>query len=116
MVVGCAFPLVADNSEAVTQADAALLHALAPHDRAAMGALLDPEFTWIDSQGRTQNRAMVMRNLPPPANAGEQIQIREYGNAAVVRADRGQMHVLRIWARRQKGWRALLYQEVLQVA
>ena len=115
VIVGCAFPLIADNSGSVTQADAALLQALARHDRAAMGALLDPEFTWIDSQGRTQNRAMVLQNFPPPANAGEQIQIREYGNAAVVRADRGQMHVLRIWVRRSAGWRALLYQELLQV-
>ncbi|HET7748641.1 MAG TPA: nuclear transport factor 2 family protein, partial [Terriglobales bacterium] len=111
----CAHPLLA-SSGTVTQADAALLHALHNHNRAAVAALLDPDFTWINSRGKTQNRAMLVQNFPPPANAGEQIQIREYGNAAVVRADRGQMHVLRIWVRRQKSWRALLYQEVLQVA
>ena len=113
--LACAHTLLA-SSGTVTQADAALLHALHNHNRAAIAALLDPDFTWIDSRGKTQNRAMVLQNSPPPANAGEQIQVRQYGNAAVVRADRGQMHVLRIWARRQKGWRALLYQEVLQVA
>ncbi|HTM40500.1 MAG TPA: nuclear transport factor 2 family protein, partial [Terriglobales bacterium] len=115
-LLACAQPLVADTRGAVVQADAALLHALASRDHAAVAARLDPEFTWIDSQGKTQNRAMVMQNFPPPAYAGEQIQVREYGNAAIVRADRGQMHVLRIWVRRPDGWRALLYQEVLQVA
>ena len=110
-----AHPLVAGNQGAVVQADAALLHALAGRDRTAVAALLDPEFTWIDSQGKSQDRSMVLQNWPSPANGGEQIQIREYGNAVVVRADRGRMHVLRIWVKRQEGWRALLYQEVLQV-
>lgn len=114
-LLACAHPLVADTQGAVVQADGALFHALARHDRAGTEALLDPDFTWIDSQGKTQNRAMVLQNLPLPANIGEQIQVREYGNAAVVRADRGQMHVLRIWVQRPDGWRALLYQEVLQV-
>lgn len=111
----CAHPLLA-SSGTVTQADAALLQALHNRDHAAVRALLDPEFTWIDSRGKSQNRAMVMQNFPSPANAGEQIQVREYGAAAVVRADRGQTHVLRIWVQRPAGWRALLYQEVLQVA
>lgn len=58
---------------------------------------------------------MVLQNLPSPANAGEQIQVREYGHAAVIRSDHDRMHVLRIWVRRPAGWRVLLYQEVLQV-
>jgi hypothetical protein len=98
-----------------TQADAALLHGLASHDRTAIAALLDPDFTWIDSQGKSQDRARVLQNFPSPANGAEQIQVREFGNAAVVRIDHGQMHVLRIWVQRPAGWRALLYQEVLQV-
>ena len=111
----CARPLLAANGT-VAQADALLLHGLAGHDRAEVAALLDPEFTWIAPRGKSQDRAIVLQNFPSPANATEQIQVREYGNAAVVRADRGQMHVLRIWVRRPDGWRALLYQEVLQVA
>jgi hypothetical protein len=106
--------MLAANGSAA-QADAALLHALAGHNRTEGAALLEPEFTWIDSQGKNQDRAMVLQSWPSPANAGEQIQVREYGKVAVVRADRGQMHVLRIWVRRPAGWRALLYQEVLQV-
>ena len=58
---------------------------------------------------------MVLRKFPAPANSAETIQLREYGAAAVVRTDRGQMHVLRVWVKRPAGWRALLYQEVLQV-
>ena len=108
-------PLLAAAPGMAAQADAALLHALAGRDRVAVADLLDPAFTWIDSQGRSQDRAMVLRTFPATANSAEPIQLREYGGAAVVRADRGQMHVLRVWVKRPAGWRALLYQEVLQV-
>ena len=113
-VLACAWPLLA-SSGTVAQTDAALLHALGSRDRAGTEAVLDPEFTWIDSRGASQDRSIMLRNFPAPANSNEQIQVREYGNAAVVRTDRGQMHVIRIWVRRPAGWRLLLYQEVLQV-
>lgn len=114
-LVAWAQPLPAAGAATAAQADAALLHALAGRDRVAVAALLAHEFTWIDSQGRSQDRAMVLRKFPAPANSEEPIQVREYGGAAVVRAGRGQMHVLRVWVKRPAGWRALLYQEVLQV-
>ncbi len=114
-LLACAQPLVAGIPGAVVQADGVLLHALARHDRAAVAALLHPDFTWIDSRGASQDRSMMLRNLPAPANSTEQIQVREYGDAAVVHADRDQMHVLRIWVRGPVGWRLLLYQEVLQL-
>ncbi|HEV2116878.1 MAG TPA: nuclear transport factor 2 family protein [Terriglobales bacterium] len=100
----------------VAQADVALMRSLASHNRAAIAHWLDPEFTWIDSRGKSLDRVMALQNWPLPANTEEHTQVREYGTAAVVRTDRGQMHVLRIWVRRSTGWRALLYQEVLQVA
>lgn len=111
----CAHPLFASPQGTATQADAALMQGLAKHDRSGMATLLDPDFTWIDSRGKSQDRAMVLRNLPSPANPDERIQVREYGTAAVVRTDRGRMHVLRVWVLRPTGWRALLYQEVMQV-
>jgi hypothetical protein len=43
------------------------------------------------------------------------MQIHSHRDAAVVRANRGRMNVLRIWVKRAAGWRAVLYQEVLQV-
>ncbi len=106
--------LLAANGNAA-KTDAALLHALAGHDRGAVAMLLDPEFTWIDALGRSQDRAMVLQNFPSPADTGEPLQVRQYFAAAVVRSDHGQMHVLRVWVKRPAGWRALLYQEVLQV-
>lgn len=114
-VVALIHPLVAGGEVAATQADTTLLHALAGHDRGAVAMLLDPDFTWIDSQGRSQDRAMVLQNFPSPTNTGERLRVRQYGAAAVVSSDHGQMHMLRIWVRRPSGWRALLYQEVLQV-
>lgn len=103
-------------AQGLPEADAALLHALATHDRAALAAMLDPDFTWIDARGNDLDRAKVLHSFPSPSNPGERLQVRKYGNVAVVRADRERMHVLRIWVQRPAGWRALLYQEVLQVA
>ena len=56
-----------------------------------------------------------MENIPAIANSDAEAQIHSYGDAVVVRADRGSMKVLRIWVKRATGWRAGLYQEVLQV-
>jgi uncharacterized protein DUF4440 len=104
-----------DNSDPVAAADRALLRAFDKRDPAALEELLDAEFIWIDSNGRRLNRAELLENLPPVANSDVETQIRTYGEAAVVRANRGRMNVLRIWVKRATGWRAMLYQEVLQV-
>jgi ketosteroid isomerase-like protein len=108
--------LAASGQQAVASADTAFLHSLATHDHAALARLLDPDFTWISSNGKEQDPAAVLQNFPMPAISQTAIQQRDYGQAAVVHADQGQVHVLRIWVHRPSGWRALLYQEVTQVA
>jgi hypothetical protein len=40
------------------------------------------------------------------------VQERAYGEAAVVKANRGRVQVVRVWAKRESGWKVLLYQEV----
>jgi hypothetical protein len=56
-----------------------------------------------------------LENIPAIANSDVAAQIHSYRDAVVVRADRGRMNVLRIWVKRAAGWRAVLYQEVLQM-
>lgn len=112
---GNPFVARADDDSLVRRTDQALVQSLAKADKAGISGLLDSEFTWIDSQGKSLTREQVLENLPQIANSDVAPQIRTYGNVAVLRASRDRLHVLRIWVRRQVGWRLLLYQEVHQV-
>jgi hypothetical protein len=104
-----------DNSDPVAQADHAFVQAFVKNATGALKEILDAEFIWIDSSGRRLNRAELSENIPAIANSDVEMQIHSYRDAAVVRANRGRMNVLRIWVKRAAGWRAVLYQEVLQV-
>ena len=102
-----------DADQAVIRAEKELIQAISKADKATAERLLDAEFTWIDSNGRSRTRAEVLENLPIPANSDVEVQVRSYGGAAVVRSNRGRMQVMRIWAKRSGSWKAMLYQEVL---
>jgi hypothetical protein len=104
-----------DNSDPVAQADHAFVQAFVKNATGALKEILDAEFIWIDSSGRRLNRAELSENIPAIANSDVEMQIHSHRDAAVVRANRGRMNVLRIWVKRAAGWRAVLYQEVLQV-
>ena len=107
------------EDQAVLQADHALVQALAKADQAAAEKLLDADFTWTDSAGKTLTRAEVLQALPNSGlgeESGIEVQERTYGNVGAVTADRGKVHAVRIWVKRADGWRALVYHEVTQMA
>jgi hypothetical protein len=111
----------ADDDASVLEADRALIQFLDKGDKAslndhlALNELLDDEFTWIDSNGKNLSKPQVLKTVPHPANADVEVQERTYGQAAVIKANRGKVQVLRVWLRRTSGWRAILYQEVTMV-
>lgn len=112
-----AFPAVcAEDTPGLLQSDRALIQAFAHSDKATLGPFLDPSFAWINSNGVLLSRQQVLDNLPPVANSDVAAQAREYGDSAIVRANRGAMNVLRVWVRRGSVWRLIHYQEVLQVS
>ena len=80
-----------------------------------MNQLFDPEFTWIDANGKSLARRQVLERPPNLGNANVEPQFRAYDNVVVLRASRERLHVLRIWVHRESGWRIMLYQEVQQV-
>ncbi|MBZ5527283.1 MAG: nuclear transport factor 2 family protein [Acidobacteriia bacterium] len=102
----------APSEQALLQADQSLLQSLDKADKPALDRLLDPQFSWIDSEGKSLTRAEVLQNPSKPTNGDVAPQQRTYGTSAVVRANRGKLQVLRIWAQRAAGWQAVLYQEV----
>jgi uncharacterized protein DUF4440 len=104
-----------DIGAAVLQADHSFLQAIQKTDRAKADRLLDPDFTWIDSQGKSQSRGQVLQSFPAPANGDVDVHSRVYGQSAVLRANRGKVQVLRVWIKRPYGWKLILHQEVTQV-
>jgi Domain of unknown function (DUF4440) len=106
---------VAGDDEAVLQADHALVQAVGKADKAALGKLLAPDFTWTDSDGKTQSRAEVLQKSPSAAlgdETGVELTERTYGQVATAVASRGKLYVLRVWMKRKSGWQALVYHEV----
>jgi hypothetical protein len=112
---------VTKDEQAVLAADHSLLELLARGDEAflndqlALNRLLNEDFTWIDSTGKSMFKAQVLKNFPQPANVGVDLQVRIYGRTAIVRANRGKLQVLRVWLQRAPSWRLVLYQEVRMV-
>ena len=111
----CVFSARAQQDASPLSADRSFVHAFESKDKAAAAQLLDADLIWIDAAGHRFTRAQVLEKLPAVANADVEAPPRTYGETAVVRANRGKMNVLRVWVKRADGWRALLYQELLQV-
>jgi Domain of unknown function (DUF4440) len=108
----------AEMDQVVLQSDRAFVQAAAKGDNAKLTTLLDENFTWCDSNGRTLSAAEVLRALPKDSlgdESGVDVTERIYGQVALVSASRGKVHVLRLWVQRTGGWRLLVYHEVTQL-
>ncbi len=108
----------AEMDSAVLQGERAFVQAMAAGDNAKLTSLLDEDFTWCDSNGKTLSVAEVLRALPKDSlgdESGADVTQRSYGQVAAVSASRGKVHVLRLWVQRPNGWRLLVYHEVAQL-
>jgi hypothetical protein len=97
--------------------DRTLVAALAKRDATAATALLDNEFTWVDSHGRVLDRRQAAQDLPPAplgAETGLIPLIHRYGEVATVVVERDRQFALRIWVHHVQGWRLFAYHEVSQ--
>jgi hypothetical protein len=105
----------AGDDSAVLQADQAFVAAVRTADKAALGQLLDADFSWTDVDGRMLTRAAALQEMPKPLTNGggsAPITTHVYGDVALVRIDDGLVHVLRVWVKRPSGWKTMVYQEV----
>ncbi|MFZ3215809.1 MAG: nuclear transport factor 2 family protein [Candidatus Acidiferrales bacterium] len=105
--------LVSAQERSVKQADEDFVHAARSGQTAALGALLDRDFTWTDGDGRTLDKAEVLKSLPTLADATGTTE-RTYGSVVTFLSSQGKTHVLRIWVKRPDGWRLLVYHQVTQ--
>jgi hypothetical protein len=109
----CAQALAGDE-EAALQADQALFQAIAKPDTTAVRRALDGRLAWTDAQGKTLTKKEVKRLLPKPADLnGAETKVHLYGRVAIITSNRDNIYVMRIWAKRTRGWRAVVYQEVI---
>jgi hypothetical protein len=104
---------------AMLQADQAFVEAIDRGDSAALDRLLDADFTWTDSNGKTLTKAGVLKNIPRSAiqkNETPAVKSYGYGELGDVQASAGREHTVRVWAKRPGGWKAIAYQEVESLA
>jgi len=102
----------------MVQADRAFVQAVAKADQVALASLLDADFTWTDFEGKTSTKAQALGELPKTAIANEQGAQRKeyaYGEIGDVQVNLGLAHVLRVWVKREAGWKAIVYQEVMSL-
>jgi hypothetical protein len=117
-LVCAAEPDQAQLDQGMLQADRAFAEAAAKADKPALAKLLDMDFTWTDSEGKSRTKADILRDPPKPAIANQndaQLKQYSYGEIGDVQANLGRTHVLRVWAKRGGRWKAMVYQEVISL-
>jgi hypothetical protein len=100
--------VAADSNTAAMQADHSLRAALAKSDKAAAGALLDRQFAWTDTQGKTRSKAETLGSLSSFAKDNEgdaDVKSYDYGQLGIVVGIHHEARLLRVWVKRPAGWR-----------
>jgi len=107
-----------DADGAFIKADDAFNKAVAAHDQAALGKLLDADFTWTTAEGKVLTRFQAIKSIPkmaaPSATSAESHEY-SYGALADVQINHGRAHALHVWVKRPEGWKAIVYQEVMSL-
>ena len=102
--------------DAVVAADKAVVAALAKGDKVAASKWLDPDFTWIDSEGIMWAKSDAFRSgLKPlvPAGADTKILEHKYGKSVVwIQSNQGNKYSARFWVKRASGWKLLHTTEI----
>jgi hypothetical protein len=102
--------------DAVVAADKAVVAALAKGDRVTANKWLDPDFTWIDSEGIMWAKSDAFRaELKPlvPAGADTKILEHKYGKSVVwIQWNQGNKYSARFWVKRASGWKLLHTTEI----
>ncbi len=86
---------VAGEDQAALQADLDFAQAVAKSDKAAVGKLLDNDFTWTDSEGNSFKRSEVLDSLPKSGLTDENSASRRthaYGQVVAVMASHGKVY------------------------
>ena len=117
VILGKAGHPVAAANDTLMQADRALTAALEKGDTRAAEKFMDPDFTWIDSEGIMWAREDALRAKIKPLvgtdNDGKGLE-HPYGNGKLewLQISKGQNYSAHIWVQRGTGWRLLHMTEI----
>jgi len=110
-----ALPARAVDDEVVS-ADKTLAAALSKGDKAAANKWLDPDFSWIDSEGIMWAKEDAFRaGLKPLIESSDEVKITEhkYGKSVVwIQWNEGNKYSARFWVKRPAGWKLLHLTEI----
>jgi hypothetical protein len=83
-----------------------------------LSALLDNDFTWTNSAGKTRSKEQVLADVKADGAISdtENVHQQVYGDVGVVTASTGRLHTLRVWVKRGGQWRLLVYHDATLVA
>ena len=98
------------NEASALDADREWMAALERGDAAAAGDRLDSDFEWTNTEGwiRTRDEAILSAAQLADSLRGEtDVQTYHYGHVEVITSARPGERVMRVWALRPDGWRAL---------
>jgi hypothetical protein len=102
--------------DAVVTADQAVQSALTKGDKAAANKWLDPDFSWIDSEGIMWAKEDAFRGgVKPLITWAEDVKITEhkYGKSVVwIQWNEGNKYSARFWVKRPAGWKLLHTTEI----
>ena len=105
----------ATADDAVATTDRAFVQAYEKGDMAAVKKLLDPDFTWIDTDGvfYSKDDALAL-GLKPLVPAGGDVKITEhkYGKVVWIQENQGNKYAAHFWVERPTGWKLLHNTEI----
>jgi hypothetical protein len=105
----------ADVQDAVVKADQAVVAAFSKGDQATLGKYLDPDFSWIDTDGIMWAREDVLRaGLKPLVPVASDVVITEhkYGKVVWIQNNQGNKFAAHFWVQRPSGWKLLHTNEI----
>jgi len=104
------------GDDPVATADKAVVAALAKGDKVAAEKWLDPDFSWIDSEGIMWAKEDAFRaELKPLVVSGDDIKVTEhkYGKSVVwIQWNEGNKYSAKFWVKRSAGWKLLHMTEI----
>jgi hypothetical protein len=102
---------------ALATADETFVKAVSKADRASLAAMLDDDFSWTTTNGEVLSRSELLAHIPTDSGVSDgSREFRIFSKEVVgVLTQQGQLHTLRIWVKRQPGWRILAFHAVKQL-
>jgi len=102
----------ADDEQMAAQVDQSLNAALGKADQAAVAKLLDANFEWTNTEGKTRTKAETLQALPALTadTQGEtEIQAHNFGQVQRFVGKRQNTIFSHLWVKRADGWRAFVF-------